>query len=257
MKISTRLCSTFFFLFLSVVEVAAAWNFGFVFDNLLFAIGLHAPNCSNQRGPILPKICNVACSVEESRRTLEQTDDDKDKEEDTDASGQNSRCNAEYSGGPKLKHCLNIVCPSDGSSSDSSGSAQQDYESFNYDSENYESESNEYSANDLDYSDNSNIGGNSISTGTDQTTKFSLLSFLIAAAVATILLGLFILKKRRDEQDSKAKEELLAEDSFHGSIAKRISRARSGKRVQALNLDVAEKGGTETNFVNTTGYALA
>ena len=56
---------------------------------------------------------------------------------------------------------------------------------------------------------------------------------------------------QRDEK-TLANEELLADDSFHGSVAKRISNTTSGKSVSALNTS-----GTKTSFVKTTGYALA
>ena len=56
---------------------------------------------------------------------------------------------------------------------------------------------------------------------------------------------------QRDEK-TLANEELLADDSFHGSVAKRTSNTTSGKSVSALNTS-----GTKTSFVKTTGYALA
>jgi|TARA_B110001450_G_C17282274_1_gene343997 hypothetical protein len=43
----------------------------------------------------------------------------------------------------------------------------------------------------------------------------------------------------------------LDDDSFHGSIAKRMSNFKAGKTATTMG------EGTETSFVKSTGYALA
>ena len=53
-------------------------------------------------------------------------------------------------------------------------------------------------------------------------------------------------RTQRDQQHAQEADELLADDSFHGSIAKRISNKLSRKKTVS-----------ETEFVKTTGYALA
>jgi hypothetical protein len=60
----------------------------------------------------------------------------------------------------------------------------------------------------------------------------------------------FIIIITHTQRDQQAKEvdQLLADDSFHGSIAKRISNKLSTKKSAQVS---------ETEFVKTTGYALA
>lgn len=215
MKCSYHATLSFLCFMLAITETAASWNFGFVFDNLLFMIGAKKdPNCNSHHGPLpIPKMCSIACPID-SRRILDEVD-----------SGDNSRCSDKYTGN-SLKACQKIVCDD---------SARTDYESANN-----------------AYNDNSSSSSNdSISTGTTSSSRMGFLPYMIAAVVATMFLGLFVWKKRR-EQNSQQQQELLADDdSFHGSIAKRISNFKSGK----MNTSVGE--GTETSFVKSAGYALA
>lgn len=104
----------------------------------------------------------------------------------------------------------------------------------------------EYVEADAAYGDESNI-----ENGTVASSRMSFLPYIIAAAMATMFVGLYIWKKKRDEK-ALLNEELLADDSFHGSVAKRISNTTSGKGLSPL-----DTSGTKTSFVKTTGYALA
>jgi len=88
-------------------------------------------------------------------------------------------------------------------------------------------------------------------TGTPNSSRMSFLPYIIAATVATMFLGLFVWKKKRD-REALENETLLGDESFHGSVAKRLSNIGSGKDVPALS-----KSGTDTSFVKSTGYALA
>lgn len=89
-------------------------------------------------------------------------------------------------------------------------------------------------------------------TGTPNSSRMSFLPYIIAATVATMFVGLFVWKKKRDRQ-ALENETLLGDDeSFHGSVAKRLSNIGSGKGVSSLS-----KSAADTSFVKSTGYALA
>lgn len=200
-----------------ITETAASWNFGFIFDNLLFAIvGKGAAHCDGV-GPLFlkPHMCTYACPTSTSTNTTES----------------NSDCN-HYAGKDKES----AQCRSMSSSC---------YSAANTTTDSQLSESR-----DSNSGSNSNTSNDSISVGSSNYDRMSFLPYLIAAVVATMFLGLFMWKKKR-EQNSKQQEQLLDDDSFHGSIAKRMSNFKAGKTATTMG------EGTETSFVKSTGYALA
>lgn len=216
MKVSTS-ASLSFLCFLLVVTETAAWSMGSIFGNLMFAVHgcmnkqYESQQCMpTQYGPAKNKyFWDNVCSSSNSTITY-WTEVACDKQRGKDR----SMC---------VEYAVSS-CPDDGTEVDSSESA-------------------EYSTYDA-----GSTGENSISAGgTASSSRMSFLPYIIVATVATMFLGLFVWKKRRDQQ-SKEVDELLADDSFHGSIAKRISNKLSTKKSAQVS---------ETEFVKTTGYALA
>jgi len=212
MKFSSSISLSFLCFLLGVTETTA-WGMGNIFGNLLFALNIGPPTC---HGPLKPQFCSLCDTTTTSTRRLDDADDADDSSTST--------CDIYYpSGSPKNKECMSYI------SSNDCNSAEIDYTE----------------------SQASSVDGSSISTGSTKTTRMSFLPYIIAAAVATMFLGLFVWKKRRNQQATEP-DQLLSDDSFHGSVAKRISKLTSGKKAASVG-----STGTETSFVKTTGYALA
>jgi len=219
MKVSTS-ASLSFLCFLLVVTETSAWSMGSIFGNLMFAVS----GCMNkeyttdtclpiQSGPARNhQFWDNVCITSSSRRRLSNY-----------YQWTVEACSKQHGG--------NYVACSNNA--------------VEYCSEEYAEESaeSEYDA--------SSTGENSISAGTTSSRRMSFLPYIIAATVATMFIGLFVWKKRRDQQQAQEVDELLADDSFHGSIAKRISNKLSGKKTASVGQV------SETEFVKTTGYALA
>jgi len=212
MKLSSSTSLSFLFFLLGVTETAA-WSMGNIFGNLLFALNIGKPVCN--KGPLKPSFCDF-CNTTSSTRRL----DDADNADDSSTSSQ-SIC--DIYNGIKKEGCMSYML-ANGCDSDTGSYSN-------------------YVA--------SSVDGSSISTGSTKSTRMSFLPYIIAAAVATMFLGLFVWKKRRNQQ-AKEQDQLLSDDSFHGSVAKRISKLTSGKKAASVG-----QTGTETSFVKTTGYALA
>jgi len=216
MKVSTS-ASLSFLCFLLVVTETSAWSMGSIFGNLMFAVS----GCMNQEyttgcmpikgGPARNhQFWENVCPTSSSRRRLS-----------ADYQWTVVACSKQHGGNY-------IACSNN---------------AVEYCSEEYAEESAESSASEYDAS---GTGENSISAGTTSSRRMSFLPYIIAATVSTMFIGLFVWKKRRDQQHAQEADELLADDSFHGSIAKRISNKLSRKKTVS-----------ETEFVKTTGYALA
>jgi len=211
MKFTSSISLSFLCFLLGVTETAA-WGMGNIFGNLLFALNIGPPTC---HGPLKPHFCSL-CDTTSSTRRLDDADDS--------STSSTSTCDNYYpNGSPKNKQCMSYI------SSSACDSAETDYTD----------------------SQASSVDGSSISTGSTKSTRMSFLPYIIAAAVATMFLGLFVWKKRRNQQATEP-DQLLSDDSFHGSVAKRISKLTSGKKAASVG-----STGTETSFVKTTGYALA
>ena len=146
-----------------ITETAASWNFGFIFDNLLFAIGLHCD------GPpfLKPHMCTYACPTTTSTNTTSSTN----------TTESNSDCN-HYAGNDKESaQCRSMI-------------------SSCYSAANTTTDSQLSQSRDSNSGSNSNTSNDSISVGSSNYNRMSFLPYLIAAVVATMFLGLFMWKKK-------------------------------------------------------------
>lgn len=217
MKISVSLI-----FFLLSVENAAA-SFMFSFTNLLFM--LHAsdkpPDCN---GPLRPKLfCENICpeTVSSSRRQLQPYHD---------YNWTASAC--EYiQHNPWYSKCLEgSVTSCDDVDADATYVAADAYVDA------------------ATYSDETSIQGGIVSMS-----KTSFLPYIIAATVATMFLALYIWKKKREEKELLNESLMDDEESFHGSVARRIGE----RRIAEATASAAAEPVPEVQFVSTTGYAMA
>jgi len=91
--------------------------------------------------------------------------------------------------------------------------------------------------------------GTAIQGGTQTASSKSYLVGIIAAAVGTMFVGLYVYKKKHDEREELLNADLTDGESFHGSVARRLE-----QRTTSL-----PKGQTdaEAQFVDSSGYELA
>jgi len=92
----------------------------------------------------------------------------------------------------------------------------------------------------------SSVGTNS-ADGASGVSRYSYMPFVIAASVATMFVGIYVWKKKREEKQ-QINENLLDDDeSFHGSVARRLESGTMSSPTPSA----------EPEFIKTTGYAMA
>mmetsp|Transcript_33105 Transcript_33105/g.78233 ORF Transcript_33105/g.78233 Transcript_33105/m.78233 type:complete len:215 (+) Transcript_33105:219-863(+) len=199
---------------------SASAKFGFSFSNLLFM--LHAPKKPNCDGPLKPKaFCASVCETSTSRKLKKSPFGLLRKRRlETSYTWTADSCET-IPHHPWYKACLSEAV-----------------ESCDLDADAAYVDSSAYS----DYADETSIQG-----GITTVSKTSFLPYIIAASVAGTLMALYAWKKRNDDRDQKT-EELMGDDSsFHGSVARRLEQGTLSEADAKV----------ETQFVDTTGYALA
>jgi len=216
MKASTTSISFSLLFFLLGLESASA-SWGFSFGNLMFSLHMcrvPGPNGCNVKchGPLKPKnYCDNQCASSNSTNFTYST----------------AAC--ENLSSTYYDKCI-AGATADCTTTDSSETTTDSDASY------VEGSS---------YADETNT-----QSGTPNASRMSFLPYIIAATVATMFLGLYVWKKKRDQREELQNEDLLGDESFHGSVARRISKI--GKRKDAVSS--AAKPDIDTG---STGYALA
>jgi len=236
MKASTSIVYTLLCLSLQLENVSAM--LGFSFSNLLFAVNICSVPDSGwckatcHPGPLPPgpkKFCTNECTTDDSRRL-----DDSSGE----ISWTRAACNSFDSSSEAYTRCMEGACTSEGALEESDVA----YTAYNYTA----------------YNDTSSFVGGADTNGiiTPIASRTSLFPLMVAASVSVMFLFLYVWKKRSNKKEELLKEDLMGDDdnqSFHGSVARRIERARS--KAVPLPTVIEMEGGSLPRV--TTGYAMA
>jgi len=206
-----------FALLLFVVGLENASASFFSFGNLLFSLNIcRAPGgrCKvNCKGPLRPKnYCDNQCTSSSSGRRLD----------DNDFSWSEAACENIQSSSARETCIAGATADCDETDVDASAAYQ--------DASNYSPEANS-------------------SSGVPIATRLSLLPYIFAATVATMFLMIYVWRKKSEEQRLRHEDLLADDDSFHGSIAKRMARSRIVELPTQSAVSIPDEG--------VTGYALA
>eukprot|EP00531_Pseudo-nitzschia_arenysensis_P008283 CAMPEP_0116149054 /NCGR_PEP_ID=MMETSP0329-20121206/18717_1 /TAXON_ID=697910 /ORGANISM="Pseudo-nitzschia arenysensis, Strain B593" /LENGTH=241 /DNA_ID=CAMNT_0003645291 /DNA_START=37 /DNA_END=762 /DNA_ORIENTATION=- len=241
MKAPDSIIYTLLCLSLQLKNVSAMM--GFSFANLLFAVNIcNVPDsswckvrCSGHHGPPIPpnhQYCDNVCDTDDS-------DSDSRKLEDSSGvvSWTRAACQSIDSSSEAYTRCMAGACTSE-EALDESDLA---YTAYNYTTDN----------------DSSSFVGGTTTNGitTPIASRTSLIPLMVAASVSVMFLLLYVWRKR-SKKEELLKEDLMGDDdnqSFHGSVARRIERARS--KAVPLPTVIEMEGGSLPRV--TTGYAMA
>jgi len=205
--------------FLMGLESVSAFM-GFSFGNLMFSLNIcrvPGPRCKTHcHGPLAPKdFCDHRCADNSSSSNSGRRLDDS-----TEINWSQAACESFDTSTEDYQQCI------DGASADCQETSTDSDASY-VDASNYSDET------------NSSNGSSPIAS------RMSFLPYIIAGTVASMFLILYVWRKKRKEQQLKNEDLLADDDSFHGSIARRVNRANVAPS--------APSAVPET----TTGYALA